>query len=98
MRLSRRSRSSRRSSSCCGWYGPGALLVRVEALARFPAKVSGGYHPAEQRTRPVLRIAEAVVHHVQDREADVEADEIGEGQRTHRVVQSALHHRVNRGG
>ena len=36
--------------------GRGALwLVRVKALARLAAEMSRGDHPAQQRTRPVLR-------------------------------------------
>ena len=35
------------------------------------------------------------MQHVHDGEADVEADEIGERQRPHRVIHSELHHRVD---
>ncbi len=36
------------------------------------------------------------MQHVQDGEADVEADEVGERQRPHRVIHPELHHRVDR--
>jgi membrane-bound metal-dependent hydrolase YbcI (DUF457 family) len=60
--------------------GPIAMavwLVRVKALAGLPAEMSRGHHAAEQRARPVLRIAQPVVQHVEDREAHVEPDEVG---------------------
>ena len=38
------------------------------------------------------------MQHVEDGEADVEADEVGERQRSHRVVHAELHHRVDRLG
>jgi membrane-bound metal-dependent hydrolase YbcI (DUF457 family) len=49
---------------------PAAILswaVRVEALSGFPPKAAGGHHAPEQRARPVLRIADAVVQDVQNR-------------------------------
>ena len=53
-------------------------LVRVKAAAGLPSELAGGDHAAQQRTRPVLGIAKPVVKDVEDREADVEADEVGE--------------------
>jgi membrane-bound metal-dependent hydrolase YbcI (DUF457 family) len=49
-------------------------LVRVKALAGLPPELSGGDHPAEQRAGAILGIAEPFEHHVENRQADVEAD------------------------
>lgn len=54
-------------------------LVREEALARLASVVPGCDQTPEQRTRSVLRVAEPVVQHVENRHAHVEPDEIGEG-------------------
>ena len=77
------------------WSGLG---VDVEAAPRLPPKIAGRDHPPEQRTRAILRVAEPFVQHVENREADVEADEIGQRQRSHRMIHAALHHRVDRFG
>jgi membrane-bound metal-dependent hydrolase YbcI (DUF457 family) len=53
-------------------------LVREKALAGFAAEPAGGDHATEQGTRPVLRVAEAGVQHIENRQAYVEADEVGE--------------------
>jgi membrane-bound metal-dependent hydrolase YbcI (DUF457 family) len=52
--------------------------IRVKALAGLPPELAGRHHPAEQGTGPVLRVAQPVVEHVENREAYVEPDEIGE--------------------
>lgn len=41
--------------------------------------------------RAVFRIAELVVEHFHDREADVQADQVAERERAHRVVRAELH-------
>ena len=41
--------------------------------------------------RTVLRVAELFVQHFHDGEVDIVADEVGQSQRTHRVVGAKLH-------
>src|SRR5579883_3491229 len=62
----------------------GLLLIVVKALARLAPQAAGGHHLAQQRTGAVLGVLEAVVEHVHDGQADVEADEVGQRQRAHR--------------
>ena len=74
----------------------GWLRRRRRSRVRLPPEMACSDHPLEQRTRAIFRIAEAVVQHVENGEADVETDEIGQRQRSHRMVHAALHHRVDR--
>ena len=53
-------------------------FIFVESPARFSAKHACGNHFLQKRTRPVLGIAKAVVKDLHNREADVEADKIGQ--------------------
>src|SRR6185437_11753390 len=71
-------------------------LIVVETAPALLAEISGGNHAAQQRTGTILRIAETVVEDVEDREADVEADEVGQRQRAHRMIHAQLHHAVDR--
>jgi membrane-bound metal-dependent hydrolase YbcI (DUF457 family) len=54
-------------------------LVREKALAGLAPEAAGGDHPPQERTRPILRIAEPLVQHVENGQAYVEPDEVGEG-------------------
>ncbi len=56
----------------------GLWWIRVKALARFAPVVPRGHHPAQQGTGAVFRVAETCVQHIENREAYVEADEVGE--------------------
>src|SRR5882762_4458777 len=73
-----------------------SIAVCIEPLPRFPAELSLGDHLLEQRCRPVLLHVEPVLQHLHDREAHVETDQIGERQRTERVVHAELHHLIDR--
>src|SRR5690349_5019659 len=66
------------------------LRVAVESPATLPPQVPGGDHLPEQRRRPVLVVAQALVQHLENREAHVEADEVGQLQRAHRVGHAQL--------
>src|SRR5882724_2921006 len=70
--------------------------VGVEPPARLPPQVAGVDHLDEERAGAVLGIAETVLKDAQDVQADVEADQVGEGQGAHRMVHPHLHHRVDR--
>src|ERR1017187_5699840 len=61
----------------------------------MPARVD---HLHEERARAVLVVAEPLMQDAQDREARVEANEVGERQRAHRVVHAELHDAVHRFG
>src|SRR5258706_506138 len=73
-----------------------SIAVCIEPLARFPAELSFGDHLLEQRCRPVLLHVEPVLQHLHDREAHVETDQVGERQRTERVVHAERHHLIDR--
>src|SRR5262249_36620841 len=93
------------NSSSSGFFAPQAwqyiaLLrvscVLVEAAPGLTAEPAGVDHLGEERARPVPRIAESVVEDAQDRQARVEADEVGQRQGPHRVVHPELHDLVDR--
>src|SRR5689334_5524717 len=62
---------------------PWSARVLVEAPARLLPEPSRRHVLPEQRARTVLRVAEALVHHLEDREAGIETDEVGERQGAH---------------
>src|SRR6266581_1643452 len=70
--------NSRASSTTCSRT---SVAVGIEPLARLPAELSFGDHFLEQRRGPVLVGVESVLQHLHDREAHVEADQVGERQR-----------------
>src|SRR5579864_4073569 len=69
-----------------GMAGP-STGISIEPAARFAPQPARIHHSDEQRTGPVLGIAQAVVQHAHDVQANVQADEVGQGERTHGVVQ-----------
>src|SRR5215218_457020 len=73
-------------------------IVRIKSPAGLTAQIAGVHHLDQQRARTVLRIAEAVGEHPQDIETDVQTDQVGQSQRTHRMVHSKLHNLVDRFG
>src|SRR5690349_17830181 len=85
----RRSRTSAgmvTSPSCgAGNRGAGSAVVRVEAAAGLAAEQPGVDHPAEEGRRRIQRLLELLVERVGDGLGGVEADEVGEGERTLRV-------------
>src|SRR5213593_171495 len=85
--------NSRASSTTCSRT---SVAVDIEPLPRFSAELSLGDHFLEQRRGPVLVRVDPVLQHLHDREAYVEANQIGEGQRTERVIHAELHHLIDR--
>src|SRR5258706_10797039 len=88
------SRANSRTSSTT--WARMSIAVCIEPLARFSAELSFGDHLLEQRSRPVLLHVEPVLQHLHDREAHVETDQIGERQRTERMIHAELHHLIDR--
>src|ERR1041384_3008805 len=77
-------------------HHPSGLLLAVRVALVDPgaallAEPAGGDVLAQQRTRAVLVVAELAVQHLGDREAGVEADQVGELERPHRMVSPAPH-------
>src|SRR5439155_20458239 len=73
-----------------------ALVVVVEAASRLAAEAAGLDELTQQRAGCVLRVSEARVQHLHDRNARVEADQVGEGERPDRMVEAELRDRVDR--
>src|SRR5436190_15308157 len=84
------------SLPCTRAHPYSSLPIFVEASPRLSSQPSRVHHLHEQRTRPVFGIAEALLQHAQDGETNVEADEVGERERTHRMIHAELHHAVDR--
>src|SRR6185369_3235274 len=62
--------------------------VVVEAAPALAAEPAGLDVLHQQRRRPVLAVAGGVVEYADDVEAGVEPDEVGELERTHRMVEA----------
>src|SRR6185503_1883513 len=70
------------------------LRVGVEAPAALAAEPAGGDVLPEQRARRVLGVAESLVQDLHDRDARVEADQVGERERPHRMREAEPRDRV----
>jgi hypothetical protein len=66
--------------------GDEGLLVTVEAAPGFAAHPSGRNIALEQRAGAIFRVAQALVQHVENVHTNVQADEICQLQRPHRMV------------
>src|SRR5687767_10494499 len=69
---------------------PHLSRIVIEASTRLAPQAAGLHKLAQQRTRFVLRIAEALVQHLHDRYTCVEPDEVGECERAHRMGEAEL--------
>ena len=76
-----------------GWDGA-VVGPAVEALACLFAEPAGAHHLAQDRGRPEL-LADLAVQVLEDGEAHVEADEVRELERPHRVAVAELHRAVD---
>src|SRR4051794_19403258 len=74
----------------------GFLRVFVEARAGFPAQAARRDVLPQQRTRGVAVVTEAFLEHLHDRDARVEADQVGQGERAERVREAELGDGVDR--
>src|SRR6185503_6561988 len=70
--------------------------IIVEAAARLAAEPARLDIFHQQRAGPVLRVGEAFIEHMHDGKAGIEPDEIGELERSHRMVGAEPHRRVDR--
>src|SRR5436309_14472023 len=70
--------------------------VSVETAAGFAAEPAGRDVLAQKRARRVLLVAEALLEHLHDRDARVEADQVSERERPQRVGEAELGDRVDR--
>ena len=68
--------------------------VGVEAAPALPAEQPGGDHLLEDRRRRVQLVARLLVHRVEDLVGRVEADEVHQRERAHRVAAAEAHGRV----
>src|ERR1044071_7895931 len=73
-------------------------VVLVEPAGALLAQPAGGDVLAQQRARPVLVVAELAVQHLGDRQAGVEADQVGQLERAHRMVEPEADAGVDVGG
>src|SRR6267143_5629286 len=90
---------SRASSTIWRWTSerPGASsTVDMEPPAALAAQAARRDHRAQQRAGPVLVVAQVAVQHLEGRETDIEPDQVGERERTLRVIHPQLHHGVDR--
>jgi hypothetical protein len=69
--------------------------VIVESAAGLATEPAGLDVLDEKRTRPVLGIGKPVVQRLHDAETGIEADEVGELKRAHRVMRAEPHRRID---
>src|SRR5262249_32050944 len=81
---------TRQSLILSGGYRLVAAIVVESALglATEPAGLDV-FH--QQRAWPILRVRQPFMENLRDGQADIEADEVGKLERTHRVVRAELH-------
>src|SRR5687768_16993422 len=60
--------------------------IRIESALRLPAEPAGGDVRAKQWAWAILRVADAVVQHLEDRQARIEADQVRARERAERMV------------
>src|SRR6185312_5308991 len=65
--------------------------IIIEAALRLAAEPAGLDIFHQQRARPVLRIRQAFIEHLHHRQTGIEADEVGELERPHRMVGAEPH-------
>src|SRR5688572_26470716 len=94
-RLMVRTVTAPRRSSSTSFSSLISFLPAVEALTRFPAQLSLAHHSAQQGGRRIGIAPDRSVEMLGDREADVESDEVGQAQRTHRMIVAELHRAVD---
>ena len=70
-------------------------LVAVEAAAGLAPEHAGGDHLLEDRRRGVQAVAALAVHRLEDLVGGVEADQVEQRQRTHRVAAAVAHRGVD---
>src|SRR6478609_8790939 len=61
------------------------LIMGEEPLPGLAAEPAGGDHATQQRRGPVLVLAQIVLQHLHDAETNVQADQVCQRQRPHRV-------------
>src|ERR1700676_1687476 len=92
------------SSRACGlarpwlswWRNQSTLLIiYIKSAARFAAEIAGINVLLQQRARPILVVAEHPMHHLHDREAGVQPNQVSQLERTHRLIGSELHRGVD---
>src|SRR6266704_3298385 len=89
-----------RANSRASWatWSRMSVAVDIESHARFSAEPPRRDHLLEQPSRTVLRIGKPFDHHVENREADVEPDQVGERQGPKRMLHAECHHLIDRLG
>ena len=89
------SNRARRIGGASAGRDGGLAAIVVEAALDLAAEPAGLDVLHQQRAGAVLAVGQALVEHLHDRQAGVEADEVGELQRPHRVVGAELHRVVD---
>src|SRR5580704_16020029 len=71
------------------------LIIYIKSTARFAAEIASVDVLLQQRARTVLVVAEHPMHHLHDREAGVEPNQVRQLERAHRLIGAELHRRVD---
>src|SRR5216684_5476559 len=85
-------------SRSMGWWNQTALLiVFIKAAAGLAPEISRVHVLLEQRAGTILVVAEHPMHHLHDREAGVEPDQVGQLERPHRLIGAEFYRGVDIG-
>src|SRR5213594_2235550 len=96
MRVRANSRARSTIWRCVSERPVASIAIDIETAAALPHQPPRGHHLPEQRRRPVLVVAQIAMQHVENREAHIEPDQVGERERPERMIHPQLHHCVDR--
>src|SRR5437764_1361844 len=72
-----------------------SISIDIESHAGFAAESPGRHHLAEQPRGLVFHVTKAFLQHFEDRETDIEADQVGERERSQRMLHPERHHLID---
>src|SRR2546422_11029433 len=88
MRVRANSRARSTIWRCVSERPVASIAIDIETAAALPPQPPRGHHLPEQRRRPVLVVAQIAMQHVENREAHIEPDQVGERERSERMIRS----------
>src|SRR3989442_12758457 len=86
MRVRANSRARSTIWRCVSERPVASIAIDIETAAALPPQPPRGHHLPEQRRRPVLVVAQIAMQHVENREAHIEPDQVGERERSERMI------------
>src|SRR5688500_14995878 len=76
--------------------GAAGVSVDIKSLPGYPSEFAGGDQPAEEGSGAIFVVADIALQDGQDGQADIESNQVGQCQWTHRMRHAQLHDLVDR--